>query len=239
MRPASRDYLDLQLRVASHYAALSGVGLNDAVTVCTNLRRRFGLEGAANEGMWHRFVSGLSPPSRLSENVAWAVEFQRICPLQPPPNSAFGCFSFEPPDSYCTVRIHFRDPNREPSASPLARSQVGRRRDELRAMFDHILRSHPLARTVRGASWLYNIEAYCKLFPEVYWRSAVPARGRLSLNGASTWGQVLDWRDQVKAGARDALLGRLNEMTQEEPWRAFPLQCLVPAAPIEAFFSSK
>ncbi|WP_343633913.1 hypothetical protein [Roseateles sp.] len=102
-------------------------------------------------------------------------------------------------------------------------------------MFEHIQRYHPSARTVRGASWLYNIAAYNRLFPEVYWRSAAVARGKLNMTGASTWGQVLDWRDQVKTEARDALLNRLPQMNPEQPWRVFPLQCLVPAAPIESF----
>lgn len=237
MRPATREYLELQLQFASHYAVLAEVGLAGAAGFCTNLRRRFGLEGTTGEAAWQRFGRGLQQSTRLSDNVAWAEEFQLTCPLQPPPVGAFGCFSFDAPDEYNTVRIHFRDPNPEPTVSPLARPQIGQRRDELRAMFEHIRLHHPKASTVRGASWLYNLEAYNRLLPEDYWRSAVHVRGRLSLNGASTWGQVLDWRDEVKPTVRRALLDRLPLMDPEAPWSVFPLQCLVPTAPIQSFLA--
>jgi hypothetical protein len=58
-------------------------------------------------------------------------------------------------------------------------------------------------------SWLYNLDAYKRLFPSAYRRSVREPGFAPHLNGTSTWGQVLDWRQQVKPAMRDAVLANL------------------------------
>ena len=58
----------------------------------------------------------------------------------------------------------------------------------------------------------------------------------LHLNGSSTWGQVLNWRQEVKAAVRDQLLARLDDMSVETPWEIFPLQAKVATSPIDVFY---
>lgn len=77
-RPATQDYLDLQRRLASTYAALTGTRLQGAVCVLTDLRRRFGLEEEEDAGMWHRFVREardalLSRLPQMNSEEPWRV----------------------------------------------------------------------------------------------------------------------------------------------------------------------
>lgn len=94
-------------------------------------------------------------------------------------------------------------------------------------MFDHIRREESQATVVMGVSWLYNIDAYKRLFPERYVESARKPEFPLHLNGTSTWGQVLNWRQAVKPAMRDSLLARLSDLRVEAPWEVFPYRALV------------
>lgn len=239
MPPATCDYLALQLQFAAHFARLTGSNMAAAVPRCTNFRRRFGPEGDAGEPLWQAYVDGLADPGAASTNLAWTQEFQGRCAGQPLPALRFGCFSFDPPDEAGVLRVHYRNPDPAPTASPLGRGQIGRRQAELAAMFAHIRQHYPSATTVRGGSWLYNLDAYKRLFPSDYVRSAALPDFPLHLNGTSTWGQVLDWRGEVKPAVREQLLGTLHRMDPDAPWRVFPLQCLVPVAPIACFYAQR
>ncbi len=106
---------------------------------------------------------------------------------------------------------------------------------ELRDMFSHIRSKHSQARFVRGISWLYNLNAYKRLFPPDYTASAVRPSFRLHLNGSSTWGQVLNYRQAVKPEVREALLANLPELTVHAPWRVFPLHALVATGSVLSF----
>ena len=103
-------------------------------------------------------------------------------------------------------------------------------------MFSHIRRTERGVLSVRGISWLYNLEAYRRLFPHSYVISIQPVDVPLHLNGTSTWGQVLNWRQEVKPDMRDALVGRLGTLRKEPPWKVFPLQALTATSDIADFY---
>ena len=90
--------------------------------------------------------------------------------------------------------------------------------------------------SVRGVSWLYNLEAYRRLFPRSFAMSIQAIKVPLHLNGSSTWGQVLNWRQDVKPGMRDALLSRMTMMRPEAPWEAFPFQALTATSDVAEFY---
>lgn len=94
-------------------------------------------------------------------------------------------------------------------------------------MFEHIRHEERHATVVMGISWLYNIDAYKRLFPERYVESVSSPAFSVHLNGTSTWGQVLDWRQAVKPAMRDSLLARLSNLRVEAPWAVFPYRALV------------
>lgn len=122
------------------------------------------------------------------------------------------------------------------STSPLASANTGARVQELCELFSYVRRKEPGVLSVRGVSWLYNLEAYRRLFPRSYVMSIQAIDVPLHLNGSSSWGQVLNWRQEVKANMRDALLARMTTMRPEAPWKAFPLQALTAASNVAEFY---
>lgn len=233
--PMLEDYFSLQLRFAACYAAKASVPLHVAVDRCTNLRRRLNLWGHTGTSRWDLFLGKIqSVATSHVEQVALCSEFQqsRSCDEF---NRSFGCFSYDPPDAYGTLRIHFVPPDGIDS-SPLALENFSARRSELQGLFSHVQCTEARATTVRGVSWLYNLQAYKRLFPNAYGASIQPAQFPLHLNGSSTWGQVLNWRQEVKPAVRDQLLAHLNDMQVAAPWRVFPLQALVATSPMDLFY---
>ncbi len=229
------DYFSLQLKVARHYAMAAGVTFDVAITHCTNLRRRLHLWGHERECRWNDF---LAQASRCASdhaavlalcNARYAAQ-PRIEMVQP-----FGCFSYDAPDAAGVLRIHFIAPQ-STRMSPLAAASIAERMDELRAVFSHVRRTERNAATVRGISWLYHLDAYRRLFPASYAASIQAPSFPLHLNGSSTWGQVLNWRQEVKPVMRDALISRLATLRLEAPWEIFPLQALVATGDIHAFY---
>ncbi|WP_415265869.1 hypothetical protein [Acidovorax sacchari] len=228
------DYFDLQWRFAQHYADAAHLPLDQAIARCTNLRRRMNLWGPAGASRWEAFLSAIraSGPDHPS-GFRLYLAFQEAGPSSPQ-TRAFGCFAHDIPDPAGVLRIHFM-PQRGIGRSPLASCSMAERMDELRALFRQVRQEYPDARSVRGISWLYHLPAYRRLFPPQYGNSVRPADFPLHLTGSSTWGQVLDWRQQVKPAMRDAVLLRLADLDPQAPWKVFPYQPLVAACSIGCF----
>lgn len=231
---ACRDYFDLQLRFAARYAALAGVPLAEAVGTCTNLRRRFGWWDPPGDDKWAKFLGQLQRCARHEDLLEFALATHDAA--LPRARSPFGCFSYDPPDARRALRLHFMPDDRHRQASPLAEGSLSERRAELRAMFMEVRRLHAGVRQVRGLSWLYHVRAYQRLFPPAYIASVAPATEPLRMNGSSTWGQVLDYRHQVRPGIAQRVLAGLDASNVRAPWMAFPLQPLAATCPVEHFF---
>lgn len=231
------DYFAVQLRFAERMAELTGSSLSDGALQVTNLHRRLGFgrhDPDAPAAGWRDYASRLDALTDAAARCAWTVEAFAGARDEPADPNRFGCFSFERPDENGAVRIHFHNRDAADGAGPLARRKQDARIAELRAMFAHIGRAHPDATSVRGGSWLYNLEAYRRLFPAEYVASrwTPPA---VRLDGTSTWGQILDHTEAVRPDVRDALLASLPALDPEAPWRAFPLRALLTRAPMAVF----
>ena len=224
-----RPYFDLQLTFAGHLGAATGLAVGEAVSVYTNFRKRMGLQNdsAAAAEAWSAYLALLPDLPDRSARVDWTVATYAGLPVPPPPadQTVFGCFACEAPDSEGRVRIHFG--NRD----------SGARLAELTAMFAHLRDRHPDAASVHGASWLYNTQGYRRLFPAVYGASAILPEGPVRLTGTSSWGQFLDFRQDIKAPLRDAFLARFGDIDPAAPWRIFPLSPLRTQAPFADFLS--
>ncbi len=241
-RPAAAmaDYFDLQLRFADRLAQASGRPIAETVSWATNLHRRFGLgrlESAPPGQVWGAFVAGLAARATAEDRLAWTLRVYEDAPPEPlpPGQTAFGFFACEPADDDGQVRIHFHNIVEEDGpGGPLAHARAGARRAELTAMFAHIAATQPQARRLAGASWLYNLEAYRRLFPAVYAQSRTPCPEPHRLSGSSTWGQAIDHHCRVRPEVRERLLQ--GPLDPAAPWRAFPLQALMTHAPLCAFY---
>ena len=237
-----RGYFDLQLEFAGRMAALTDVRLEAAVGLYTNLRLRMGLgdEDSAEDAVeWARYLAGVAAAASAAARLDWTQAFFAECR----PDTAhhgrrrFGCFSFEAPDTHGLVRIHFTNQDLSRDVGPLARSRMPARLEELTAMFGHLQRTHHEARTVSGGSWLYNLDAYRRLFPPQYGDSRVAPTPPVRLQGSSSWGQFLDFRGQLKPDLSARFRDNLRRLAPQAPWLAFPFLALRTRAPVAAFYA--
>lgn len=235
-----RGQFEVQLRLAERLAELRGQPLGAAALFCTTLHRRFafGRPELAVAPAWADYARGLEQAASGAERLDWTVAFFAARPEEPPPSGhvVFGCFSFEPPNAAGMVRIHFNNRDSEDGIGPLASAKAPARRDELTRLSACLRREHPAARAIVGGSWLYNLEAYRRLFPPAFADSrAQPAAPRLT--GTSSWGQFLSHTGAVHADRRAAFIANLDRLDPDAPWRAFPLPALATSAPVEAFYA--
>jgi hypothetical protein len=164
-----RDYFDLQLRFAEAVAIAAVLPLADTVAQCTNFHRRFGLgalQGAPIASVWQQYTAHLMTLETHEHRVAWTQKFfvPSLPGRLPPGQRSFGCFSCDPPDVDGRVRIHFANRDND-GISPLSRTKIATRQQELTAMFTYVKHTYAEVKEVRGGSWLYHLEAYRRLFP--------------------------------------------------------------------------
>jgi hypothetical protein len=233
-----RGYFEVQLLFAETIALSTRSPLSDACLRFTNLHRRFGLgriDGGAPSAEWARYAAGLERRTAGPDRLDWTLAFFAGAARDEGAAHPFGCFSYELMDQEQVVRIHFGNRDSTDGVGPLARVKADRRRSELQEMFGHIRAHHPRARTVLGGSWLYNLDAYRRLFPPEYAASVfVPERVRL--DGTSSWGQLLDFTGAVKPAVRQALIENIANLDIAAPWTAFPMRALGARGDIEPFF---
>ena len=225
----SLEFFELQLLFAAKVADLSGLSLAQTVGSHTNIYVRLAmgprLDGA--NPAWLEYVSALA---NVRDRAAWTYEahLQRAhLPAGPPAAASVGCFSYAPwgPNR---VRLHFH-PGLQRSDSPLSLVNQHRRRQELTALLSKIVLLEPDIHVV-GASWLYNLNSYRRLFPQRYLDSLQPIEPpyqRLPL-----WGQFLHRDRSVRTVAAQRFRTRLAQTTNfAELGSCFPLPVLSAAVP--------
>ena len=235
-----RDYFDLQLCFAEAVAATAALPLADTVARYTNFYRRFGLgvwHDASIAPEWHTYTAHLLTLETHDQRVAWTQAFFAQSPQEhlPPGRLQFGCFGCDLPDADGRVRIHFTNHDTD-GIGPLSRTKIAQRMHELHVMFTYVRHTYAAAKAVRGGSWLYNLDAYRRLFPPVYGESRTVQEGTGHLQGMSSWGQFLDYREGVKPALRAQFLARLTQLNMHRLWEAFPLPTYNTQAPIQAFY---
>ena len=124
--------------------------------------------------------------------------------------ATFGCFAYARP----TRRA---DPSplpecRDGRAAPRWPSTAsGERRAELAALFAHVKRTLRPPLQVRGVSWLYNLDAYRRLFPISYLATAHVAAERFQ--HMPLWGQFVDRHGAMKEQPTRQFLERLERQS--------------------------
>lgn len=233
-----RGYFEVQLLFAEAMAAATSRTLAEACLEFTDLHRRFGLgrtEGGAASPEWARYAAGLETCGAGRDRLELTLAVFAEATPQASVTRRFGCFSYELLNPGQVVRIHFSNRDSADGCGPLARAKAGRRMAELREMFGHICARHPNAQAVRGGSWLYNLDAYRRLFPPGYAASRFEPE-QVRLDGTSSWGQLLDFRGCVKPAVREALLDNIGRLDIAAPWTAFPMRALAAQSPVEDFY---
>jgi hypothetical protein len=228
------DYFDLQLRLAAVMAERTDIPVREAMGLYTNLARRLGMFDLSG-CEWSAYLDGLEV---ASDRLAYTLEaFDRAdLTLVSPGQSVFGCFACDPPDGEGRLQIHFQNREFGRDPGPLSSARIDARMAELRAMFGFVQREYPAALQVKGGSWLYNLEAYRRLFPPQYSASRQPRPEPVRLSGTSSWGQMVDYRGLVRPEAKARFVTELARIDVARPWTIFPLRAQATAAPLKAFF---
>jgi hypothetical protein len=236
--PYAKTFFDLQLQFAERVCGFTGLSVERAVLQYTNFYIRFGLGGdfdPAHPG-WQAYAAGLRD---AGDRGAWTYRYymsRRHAAAWPPVVATFGCFAYAPLGE-ARIRLHFH--NADADGSSLALERQAERRAELAALFAHARHTGGPAVSVVGASWLYNIEAYRRLFPKSYLATARVLTARFQ--HMPLWGQFLDRRGDVKPSMAEQLLERLGrQSTLEGLDECFPLQVLrleVPLRELGEFYA--
>jgi hypothetical protein len=231
-----KAFFDLQVRFAQAAARSAGVPLERALLDWTNLYVRFGAGRDFDERhpLWAAYIEGLGITSDVA---AWTWQYLQRCPVHraaPCMVAARGCFSYERVGE-AAVRLHFNAQAHRGEASPLGSAEAHVRRDELRALFAHLCEHECAADSiVYGTSWLYNVPAYRRLFPDAYLATAQPVP---RLRALSLWGQCLDRRGGVRTAVADEIMRRSALLGRDtRPEACFPLQALAVSAPAAIFY---
>jgi hypothetical protein len=231
-----KEFFALNLAFAQKAAKLSQRPFPEVLLEYTHTYLRFGLgrDFDAQNPVWQEYLRGL--PS-ADDPAAWTHSFYltrlRLHPPGPP-SPAFGCFSYSV-WSDGRLRLHFH--NAESSAHrPLSRERMGVRLAELRALFRYIKDNVAHPGNVVGGSWLYNLEAYRRLFPPAFVATARPS-DEAEFQFIALWGQFVDSHGQMKPGLAARFLECLSRQTElKEVGKCFPFQLLRLECPIQVFY---
>jgi hypothetical protein len=230
----AKAFFDLQLTFAERVVALSGLPLEQALLDYTNLYIRLGLGRHFDPAhpTWQEYLAGLREATDPRE---WTYGFytrRGEAGTEPSVVASFGCFSYGRLDAD-RIRLHFRNAETDGHA-PLAADRRAQRRAELAALFAHARRTVPGPARVIGASWLYNLDAYRRLFPGAYVTSARVVGDRF--RHMPLWGQFLDRHGEVKTSVTGPFLQRLSGESRVDGLAGcFPLPVLALEAPCTAF----
>jgi hypothetical protein len=220
----SVEFFDLQLRFAARVAELSGLPFTETVGSHTNVYVRLGMgpQLDTTNPEWLQYLSVLDTAHDPAASTHELHRKRAHLPSGPVAAASVGCFSYAyvGPDS---VRLHFHAASHS-SDSPLSLANARLRRWEIRTLLSQVasLNSDLL---VVGASWLYNLRSYRRLFPEPYLAGLSPLQHpyqRMPL-----WGQFLNRDRSVRAEAAHRFRSSVADATSlVELAACFPLQVL-------------
>jgi len=231
----AKEFFELQVEFARTASRLAGIAFAQALLDYTNLYVRFGLgrEFDAEHPVWQDYLEGVREQRDVGEwtHLFYGARGARVAP----PNvvASFGCFSHAWL-SDTQIRLHFHDAETD-GMSPLSIGRRDRRLAELAALFAHVKATRGSDARVVGASWLYNTEAYRRLFPRAYLSTAHPIDRRF--RHMPLWGQFVNRYGAVRADTAREFRERLGRQTHPNDLsQCFPFQVLSLEAAAGSFY---
>lgn len=233
-----KEFFAAQLALAQKIADITQQPLEQIVLQYTALYRILGLDWSFDPTtpIWNTYIDGLS---LATDKVQYTYEYylQRYptIPTVTEEQEHWGCFAYDYHAETKKIRLHFGDHDQS-GHGPLSHLRIIQRKEELRAMFQHIQRNHPDALWVVGGSWLYNWESYTRLFPPSFGQMAQP-REMPSLQGRASWNQLLRRGWRVHPESLAFFLERVSQLKRGEDYpNCFPYAELWTEAPISLFY---
>ena len=233
-----KGFFEVQLAFARKVAEITQRPFEDAVLHFTAMYRILGLDWSAEptNPLWQKYIKELQQDAQ--EDAEGTYQFYYAMSDSIPHMSEqthWGCFAYDYLPKQHRVKIHFSNQDFTEYGA-LSHQRMDVRKAELKAMFTVIWQEHPEAETVVGSSWLYNLEAYKRLFPAEYGQSA-KAPDSVPYLGRGLWGQFLNHEWQVNKHTAEVFLQRVRAATNMEQYdSSFLYQILLPKAPISLFY---
>lgn len=229
-------FFRLQLTFARKITQLTQRPYQDTVLNMTALYRILGLDWSLDplNPVWHDYLKGLH---QVDADTDWSYQFylERADQIPSYENQHWGCFGYEYWSDRHMIHLHFWNLD-ESGYGPLSHQRKEARLTDLRSMFTHIKHMHPDAIAVHGSSWLYNLEAYRRLFPIEFGLSARTDTPHFIAR--SLWGQFLRYEGSLNEERAVVFLDRLNRLEEEHEYaQCFPFQVLLSQAPITLFYT--
>lgn len=231
-------FFEVQLIFATKVAEITGCSFEDAVLHYTAMYRILGLDWSADPAhpTWQAYVQALQPDRDMGAEGTYQFYYSLSDSIPRQSDLPhWGCFAYEYLRDQHKIKIHFSNQDYTEYGA-LSYQRMAIRKAELKGMFTSIHEEHPDAEMVIGSSWLYNLDAYKRLFPAEYGQSAKEA-DRVYYTGRGLWGQFLDHEWQVNERTAATFLQRVEVATNMQQCdRAFPYQLLFPKAPVALFY---
>ena len=229
-------FFGLQLASSRKIAQLTQQSYPEAILHGTAMYRILGLDWSLDphHPVWHSYLAGLH---QEDTDTDWSYQFylERADQIPSYEEPRWGCFSNEYWSERRSIHLHFGNLDNS-GYGPLSHQRKEARLEELCSMFTQIKRAHPDALAVHGSSWLYNLEAYRRLFPVEYGLSTRADTPHLIAR--SLWGQFLRYDGRLHEERAKLFLDRLNRLEDEHQHaQCFPYQVLLAQAPITLFYA--
>ncbi len=229
----SPAFFDLQLHFASHVARINDLNFEEALLSFTNIYLQcIGRSFDPADPTWLTYLKGLR---HTSDKALWTASFYES-QKEPTPPSAYGCFRYTYLADEQTIRLHFSNVDSSGYGS-LSKERIMVRLKELKTLFTDVKKQYPEAQRVQGASWLYNIDAYKRLFPSQYTHENEMGKRDEEFQYLALWGQFLQRDGQVREPQAHSFLSCCSmQQTLEGLVRCFPYQVLEPSCSIASFY---
>jgi len=229
----SLAFFDLQLRFAERVAHICSLSFEEGLLTFTNLYLQF-IDRSFDPAhpIWQEYLEGLQ---KAQDPAKWTCIFYQTRREDSVSSHPEGCFRYVYLAQEKTLRLHFAANNDSSGYGPLSKVRISARLQELRALFVEVKRQHPDALVVRGNSWLYNIDAYKRLFPPQYTKTMRIVDEEFQY--LSLWGQFVRRNGQVREDIASSFLSDLcKQDTLEGLKRCFPYQVMGLEYPITYFY---
>lgn len=238
----SQDFFALQIEYTQKLAAKFGGHWTDYLFNYTTFSKSIGIGGPDSiaNPVWKEYVAGVK---QAEDAASWTYDFYLLhngkhdgLPLGQTFHGCllFGCFYFGIDDGHI-IRPHFikNDPS---EYGPLSRQRMQIRLDELHAMFLHVRAELPDSDMVLSNSWMYNLEAYKRLFPPQFTEKLDVAQWD-DFQYLARWGQFFDKDWAIKHEMEQEFFDRLEKLDHLESLRfCFPCQILTARCHIRHFY---
>jgi hypothetical protein len=243
------EHFSLQYDYAKRAAKILNIPIGQTLMEFTQFWRRIHnpLELKANKIEWSfdpttpqwRELSDKINHNEAADTVAYEL-YRKNNNTTETGKNYFGCFRYnyiqQVDDEKGVIEIHFK--NRDTSGyGPLTIGRKHERLHDLKSMFESIRKNHPEAQVVRGGSWLYNLNSYRRLFPEIFTRDMGVEEIPFPRT-SGIWGQFLTSDGKVNDNMKSNFLLKVNNAKNaDQLLQCFEFKILFPRAGIESFYS--